>query len=79
MYYALLCNQTGRQMATGLNTTSLDDLAADFFDYHSIDMEDDDVKIFESLDTKGKLDVAKEVGFEILSQNTPFEDLDFED
>lgn len=65
-------------MATGLNTTSLDDLAVDFFDYHSSDMDDDDIKIFESLDTKGKLDVAKSIGFEILSQDTPFEDLDFE-
>ena len=44
VYYRLYDKQTGGYLATGYNSTSLDELIEDYFEYKSNDLEYEDIE-----------------------------------
>ena len=79
VYLCLYDNQCGRYMATGYNATSKAELARDWIQYTSIDMDKDNLRILTQLNPQQVLDVAFEQGFEVEASETPFPDPDNDD
>lgn len=82
MYYALQCNQTGRMMCTGRNTTSIKDLAAEYKEYLSADYDEDDPDDKEILDVlevgedeQRIRDIIQAMDYTIEEEHTPFNEI----
>lgn len=73
MFYRLYDKQTGGYMATGLNTTSHDELAEEYVSYKSLDVDDEEDG-YENLSTEEVIDRIKGDDFEIEESEEPFPD-----
>lgn len=75
-YYALFDNQTGRYLATGMNSTSLNELFKDYSNYKSIDYDDekDFRTYFNSLSLEDKISFVYSDDFSIEKQDEEFEE-----
>lgn len=75
-YYALFDNQTGRYLATGMNSTSLNELFEDYSYYKSIDYDDEEDfrTYFNSLSLIDKINFVYSDDFSIEKQDEEFEE-----
>lgn len=75
-YYALFDVQTGRYLATGLNSTSLNELFKDYSDYKSVDYDDEEEfrTYFNSMPFEDKINFICSDNFYIEEQDEEFEE-----
>lgn len=75
-YYALFDGQTGRYLATGLNSTNLNELLEDYSDYKSVDYdgEGEFKTYFNSMPLEDKINFINLDGFSIEKQDKEFEE-----
>jgi len=74
MYYRLFDNQCHCYMATGNNARSLKELIEDYWQYKSVDMEQEDLEICKKLKIKEQKSFIITDGFTIETSNKPFEE-----
>lgn len=72
-YFALYDTQTGRYMASGYNSRTLEDLIEAYKDYVSIDSDDDERQFFKIATTEQMQWAIQENDFSILCQTAPFD------
>lgn len=75
-YYALFDEQTGRYLATGLNSTNLNELLEDYSDYKSVDYDGigEFRTYFNSMSLDDKINFINLDGFSIEKQDKEFEE-----
>lgn len=75
-YYALFDNQTCRYLATGMNSTSLNELLEDYSNYKSIDYDDEEDfrTYFNSMSLEDKISFVYSDDFSIEKQDEEFEE-----
>lgn len=75
-YYALFDGQTGRYLATGLNSTNLNELFEDYSDYKSVDHDGEGEfrTYFNSMLLEDKINFINLDGFTIEKQDKEFEE-----
>ena len=75
MYYRIICEQNNVYMGWGYNATSMEELAADYLDYKSIDWESDETeKYYRSLPLEDVINLIKEDEFSIEESETKFDE-----
>jgi len=75
MFYRLFDKQTGRYMATGYNSTSLNELIESYSDYFGeSDWDDEDLEIFNNLSKSDKLKQIESNEFVIEKSKRKFEE-----
>jgi len=76
VYYRLYDKQTGGYLATGYNSTSLNELIEDYLEYISNGLEDEDIDKINNMRKKDKLSFIESNNFIIEKNNIKFNKLD---
>lgn len=77
VFYRLYDKQTGRYLNTGYNSTSLNEIIQNYFEWYGVDWDKKDRELFKNKTKTDKLDFIQSTGFIIeKSTNCKFKEED---